>query len=132
MRSPGMPVVGLVDHNPPVYQVVPTYGPDKQSRRMAFWNWLRASSFVSAATGTGVRPAPSGASTSENVKTAAALPPQQAFRGVTVRLINDPSIASLAKSGMYPATSDQTGPPWMSYLGQLNTGISAGMFGGDS
>jgi hypothetical protein len=96
---------------------------------MAAWNWLRGSSFGPQSWGIGVRPAPSGASVGENVKTAAGLPPQQTFTGAA-RIINDPAMANVKRVSSYPAGSDQIGPPWMSYLNQLDTGLPAGGIGG--
>lgn len=128
MRGPGMPVVGLVDHQPPVNQVVQTWGPDRQSRRMALWNFMRGSSVGPQSWGIGVRPAPSGASSSENVKSTAWMAPQQMFRGATTP-ITQPAILNVTRNLSYPATSDQVGPPWMSYLGQLEQGIPAGWRG---
>ncbi len=128
---PQLPGITVGDINSPVYQTVQTWGPDKQSRRMAVWNWMRGSSVGPTSWGPGVRKAPFGASWSENVKYSGDdIPAQQAFRGAT-RAINDPWIANVARSSSYPSGSDQIGPPWMSYLGQLDTGLSAGMFGGD-
>lgn len=119
---------GVGDINHPVYQTVQTWGPDKQSRRMALWMWLRGSSFGPQSWGPGVRPAPTGASNSENTQYSGDdLPMQQAFRGATRAITNPPSL-TLRATGSYPAASDQIGPSSLSYLGQLNTGLSAGMF----
>jgi hypothetical protein len=125
-----LPGLTVGDLNHPVYQTVPTWGPDKQSIRMAAWNWIRGSSFGPASWGPGVRKAPSGASQSENVKYSGDdLSPQQAFHGAS-RTITQPPLISTRLYSSYPAASDQIGPASLSYLGMLHTGIGAGMFGG--
>ena len=123
------PGTGVGDINNPIYQTVPTWGPDKQSVRMAFWSFVRGSSAGPASWGPGVRRAPSGASQSENVAYSGDnLQPQQAFAGAA-RAITGPPLITTRLYGSYPAGGDQIGPASLSYLGQLDTGISAGMFG---
>lgn len=97
------------DLNPPARVVVPQWGPDAYSRRMAVRNALQANPAVGARSGVGVRPAPAGASFAEGTKSNTLLFPQQFFRGV-VKAIVDPSSKSLKNVSSFPAATVQVNP----------------------
>lgn len=97
------------DLNNPQLVVVPKWGPDGVSRRMAVANSARANPSSPASIGIGVRPAPRGASESERSKTNAPLPPQQSFRGVVIPFATPALITSKPVSS-FPSANTQVNP----------------------
>lgn len=100
------------DANRPTIARVPLWGPDGYSLRMRVRNFLRAQPAYAALTGVGVRPAPTGASETEGVKTDAWLPPQQFFRS-SVGKVADPTIKNTPLTGQLPATDSPGTPAWL-------------------
>jgi hypothetical protein len=115
------PAVRMGDTNRPGFAILPIWGPDGQSRRMAIWNFIRGNPFGPSSWGPGIRPAPYGASASENVKSTTYLPAQQQFSGLT-RAIADPAIATLRRTGQFPSAGVATNPTFMDFDVDPNAG----------
>jgi len=113
--------VRMGDENRPGFAILPIWGPDGQSRRMALWNFLRANPFGPQSWGPGVRQAPQGASVSERTKWSGPLLPQQSFRGLN-RAIADPAIATLRRTAQYPSAGVATNPWVMDFDVDPNSG----------
>lgn len=97
------------DLNNPQLVVVPKWGPDGQSQRMAVANTVRANPSSPASIGIGVRPAPVGSSVTERTKTDALLPPQQSFRGV-VMPVAMPAYITTKPASSFPSANTQVNP----------------------
>lgn len=108
-----------MDANGPQLLIVPSWGPDAQSRRLAVDNTVRANPANPRTWGIGVRPAPPG-SVTEGTKTDAWLPPQQTFRGV-VKTVVDPTTKAIKNVSSFPAANVQVNPILM----QMSTARTA-------
>jgi hypothetical protein len=96
------------DANAPSLVVVPKWGPDGYSQRMAVLGMLRGNAFSPANIGPGVRPAPNG-SAMERTRQTAQLPPQQQFRGVS-RPVTDPALRTTRPTAQFPSTNVAINP----------------------
>lgn len=97
-----------LEPNMPRLQVVPYWGPDGYSRRLATLNTLRANPASPASVGIGVRPAPPGSQT-EGTKTDAYLNQPQNFRGY-VKTISKPGLLTSKTTASFPNTSVAVDP----------------------
>lgn len=97
------------DLNNPQLVVVPKWGPDGQSLRMARANTTRANPASPSSIGIGVRPAPNGSSVTEGTKTDAWLPPQQSFRGVVIPVAT-PALMTTKPTASFPSANTQVNP----------------------
>lgn len=111
-RGGGTPLTPALDPNLPRPALVPIWGPDGYSRRMATINALRANPASPASLGIGVRPAPNGSSQTEGTKTDrwfAPNPQMFAFRGF-VAPIATPGLRTSKTTASFPNTSVAVDP----------------------
>lgn len=117
--------MGNIDLNSPKRVVVPVWGPDAYSIRMAAKNSMRANPVIAARSGVGVRRAPRG-SVTERTSTDAYLLPQQNFRSI-VGTVPNPTIKNAPITMSYPNTTSPIINPAFLMLGQTHRG---GVWGG--
>lgn len=110
-RRGGTPLTPALDPNLPRPALVPIWGPDGYSRRMATVNTLRANPASPASIGIGVRPAPNGSQT-EGTKTDHWFKPNPqtaSFRGY-VKTVSSPALRTTKPTASFPNTSVAVDP----------------------
>jgi hypothetical protein len=119
--TPLLAAVRRGDVNAPSLVLTPVWGPDKYSLRMAIRRFLFGSPAGPASWGIGPRPAPAGASVTENSKTDGWLPPQQSFTGMTAA-IGNPALRTLRSTASFPSADVQVNPVLLAFDVDQNVG----------